>query len=110
MSWLFVVPLALVTLLGSAAAAPRYSRDVEVARGKEIFQQCRGCHNTESDEKKVGPPLRGLFKRSKLRNGQPATENNIRLIIEKGRDGMPSFSQTLSPQQMDQLIAYLKEL
>jgi mono/diheme cytochrome c family protein len=79
MSWLFVGPLALVTLLGSAAAAPRYSRDVEVAR-------------------------------SKLRNGQPVTENNIRLVIEKGRDGMPSFSQTLSPQQMDQLIAYLKEL
>jgi hypothetical protein len=58
----------------------------------------------------VGPSLRGLFRRNKLRDGQPVTEKNIRLIIEKGCDGMPSFSETLSPQQMDQLIAYLKEL
>jgi len=58
----------------------------------------------------VGPSLRGLFKRDKPRDGQPVTEKNIRLIIEKGRDGMPSFCETLSPQQMNQLIAYLKEL
>lgn len=109
MSWLFVLSLALVTLPGSAAAAPRYSRD-EVAKGKQVFQLCRGCHSTESDKKKVGPSLRGLFKRSSLGDGQPVTEKNIRLIIQKGRDGMPSFSETLSPQQMDPLIAYLKEL
>ena len=58
----------------------------------------------------MGASLKGLFKRNKLRDGQPVTEKNIRLIIEKGCDGMPSFSETLSPQQMDQLIAYLKEL
>ena len=40
----------------------------------------------------------------------PVTQKIMLLLIEKGRDGMPSFSETLSPQQMDQLIAYLKEL
>jgi len=58
----------------------------------------------------VGPSRKGLFKRNKLRDGQPVTEEIMRLLIEKGRDGMPSFSETLSPQQMDQLIAYFKEL
>jgi mono/diheme cytochrome c family protein len=58
----------------------------------------------------VGPSLRGLFKRTSLGDGQPITEKNIRIIIQKGRDAMPSFSEALSPQQMDQLIAYLKEL
>ena len=106
---LFVL-LALVALLHSAAAAPRYSRNREVRKGKEVFQLCLGCHSAESEGKKVGPSLKGLFKRNKLRDGQPVTEKIIRLLIEKGRDGMPSFSETLSPQQMDQLIAYLKEL
>jgi cytochrome c len=110
MVWLFVLSLALVTLPDSAAAAPRYSRDAEAAKGKQVFQLCSGCHSTESDKKKVGPSLRGLFKRSSLGDGQPVTEKNIRIVIQKGRDGMPSFSEALSPQQIDQLIAYLKEL
>jgi mono/diheme cytochrome c family protein len=109
MTLLFIVPLALVILSNSGAAAPQY-HNAEVAKGKEVFQQCRGCHSTESDEKKVGPSLRALFRRSTLRNGLPVAEKNIQQIIEKGRGGMPSFSGTLSPKQMDQLLAYLKEL
>jgi mono/diheme cytochrome c family protein len=100
----------LVALLHSAAAAPRYSRSGEVRNGTEVFQLCLGCHSAESEEKKVGPSLKGLFKRNQLRDDQPVTEKIIRLLIEKGRDGMPSLSETLSPQQMDQLIAYRKEL
>jgi cytochrome c len=100
----------LVALLHSAAAAPRYSRSGEVRKGTEVFQLCLGCHSAESEEKKVGPSLKGLFKRNQLRDDQPVTEKIIRLLIEKGRDGMPSFSETLSPKQMDQLIAYRKEL
>jgi cytochrome c len=79
-------------------------------QGREIFQQCTGCHGTATGGKEVGPSLKGLFKRSKLRNGEPATEKNIRLKIAKGGDGMPSFEQALSPAEMDQLIGYLKSL
>jgi cytochrome c len=107
MGWLFILLLAFVTMPDSAAAAPR---DAEVVKGKQIFQLCSGCHSTESDKKKVGPSLRGLFKRGSLGDGQPVTEKNIRIIIKKGRDGMPSFSEALSPEQVEQLIAYLKEL
>jgi cytochrome c553 len=52
MSWLFVLSLALVTLPDSAVAAPPYSRDAEVAKGKQVFQLCSGCHSTESDKKR----------------------------------------------------------
>jgi mono/diheme cytochrome c family protein len=107
---LLVVLLALVALLRPAAAAPPYSRKEDVKKGKDLFQLCLGCHSAESEEKRVGPSLKGVFKRNKLRDGQPVTEKNVRIVIEKGRDGMPSFGETLSPQQMDQLIAYLKEL
>ena len=33
----------------------------------------------------MGASLKGLFKRNKLRDGQPVTEKIIRLPIEKGR-------------------------
>jgi cytochrome c2 len=80
----------------------------EDSGGKEIFQQCSGCHSVETGEGKVGPSLKGIFKRDKLRNGKPATEKNVRDRIEKGGDGMPSFGAILSEKETDRLIAYLK--
>jgi cytochrome c2 len=44
------------------------------SRGKEVFEQCSGCHSAETDERKVGPSLKGLFQRGELRNGQAVTE------------------------------------
>jgi len=80
------------------------------SRGKDVFEQCSGCHSAETDEKKVGPSLKGLFQRGKLRNGKPVTEKNIRSRIEQGGDGMPAFSDLLSDKEKIDLIAYLKAL
>jgi cytochrome c2 len=80
------------------------------SRGKEIFEQCSGCHSAETDERKVGPSLKGLFQRSKLRNGMPVTDRNIRSRIEQGGDGMPAFSELLSNKEKIDLISYLKTL
>ena len=80
------------------------------SRGKEIFDQCSGCHSAGTDEKKVGPSLKGLFQRSKLRNGKALTERNIRSRIDQGGDGMPAFSELLSDKEKIDLISYLKTL
>ena len=79
-------------------------------KGKEIFQQCNGCHSVETGDGKAGPSLKGIFKRDKLRNGKPSTEKNVRERIEKGGNGMPSFERILSEKETDRLIAYLKQL
>ena len=101
----------LIGSLGQATAQVRADeRRGNILQGREIFQQCTGCHGRATGGKEVGPSLKGLFKRSKLRNGEPATEKNIRLKIAQGGDGMPSFKQALSPVEMDQLIGYLKNL
>ena len=101
-------------LIGSLAQSTAQVRVDErrgnIQQGREIFQQCNGCHGTGTGGKAVGPSLKGLFKRSKLRNGDPATEKDIRSKITKGGDGMPSFEQALSPAEIDQLIGYLKSL
>jgi cytochrome c len=100
---------SLAAVMGIAALAQDKNRTT-TPRGKEIFEQCSGCHSAETDEKKVGPSLKGLFRRSKLRNGQPVTERNIRSRIDQGGDGMPAFSSLLSDKEKIDLISYLKAL
>lgn len=80
------------------------------AKGKEVFTQCAICHNADSDEKKMGPGLKGLFKKDKLADGKKASEANIRSRIDDGGNGMPPYKELLDDQQKDDLIAYLKTL
>jgi cytochrome c2 len=90
--------------------APPLGRSGRAARGKEVFEQCRGCHSAEADEKKVGPSLKGIFRRSRLRNGETVTEKTVRGKIDLGGDGMPAYSGLLSETEKNDLIAYLKGL
>ena len=101
---------ACVVFLG-VLMAPQEKRSSRAAStGKELFEQCRGCHGSETDEKKAGPSLKGLFKRSRLRNGEVVSEKSVREKIEQGGDGMPAYSGMLSEQKKNDLIAFLKQL
>ena len=80
------------------------------AKGKQVFERCAVCHNADSDEKKMGPGLKGLFKHDKLADGKKATEANIRARIEDGGNGMPPYKEQLDDQEKEDLIAYLKTL
>jgi mono/diheme cytochrome c family protein len=80
------------------------------AKGKEVFEQCGVCHNPDSEEKKMGPGLKGLFKKDKLTNGKKPTEGNVRAKIDEGGNGMPAYKDVLGDQEKDDLIAYLKTL
>jgi cytochrome c len=82
----------------------------DAAKGKEVFEQCGVCHNTDTDEKKIGPSLKGLFKKDKLTSGKKANEENIRAKINTGGNGMPSYGDMLSDEEKNDLIAYLKTL
>jgi cytochrome c len=82
----------------------------DAAKGKEVFGQCAVCHDADTTEQKMGPGLKGLFKRDKLVNGKKVTEATVRDKIEQGGNGMPPFKDTLSDQEKDDVIAYLKTL
>jgi cytochrome c len=82
----------------------------DAVKGKEVFQPCSVCHNADSDEKKMGPGLKGLFKKDKLNNGKKPTEANIRAQIDEGGNGMPAYKELLSDQEKDDLVAYMKTL
>lgn len=103
-SFAFGVALAIA----SCSAVMAQKGDAE--KGKEVFQQCGVCHNSDSTEKKMGPGLKGLFSKDKMNNGKKPTEENVRAQIDEGGNGMPAYKEMLGDDDKDNLIAYLKTL
>ena len=68
------------------------------------------CHSPTTTEKKIGPGLKGLFKRAKLTNGKPVNDANVLEWINNGGNGMPGYADMLSPEEKTNLLAYLKTL
>jgi mono/diheme cytochrome c family protein len=79
----------------------------DAAKGKEVFEQCQVCHNVDTDERKMGPSLKGLFKKKQLTNGKPANDANVLNQINNGGNGMPAYGDMLTAQQKADLLAYL---
>jgi cytochrome c2 len=104
----FLYPAIGALMLSSGAFAQQKAGDA--AKGKEVFEQCAVCHNADSDEKKMGPGLKGLFKKAKLNNGKAVNEANVRAVVEQGGNGMPAYEEMLEKKEKDDLIAYLKTL
>jgi cytochrome c len=101
--------LTLATLgLFLAAGLPLNAADAK--KGEAAFENCSVCHNSDSTETKIGPGLKGVFKREKLVNGKPVNEANIKALITEGSGGMPPFGDSISSEDKDNIIAFLKTL
>jgi len=103
----------VLTLCVGLAAGSQLMRSAgkgDAAKGKEVFEQCAVCHNPDSDEKKMGPGLKGLYKKDKLVNGKKPTDATVKSRIDEGGGGMPAYKDMLSDTEKDDLIAYLKTL
>lgn len=106
------VVFATLVLSMSAGAAPKAGGAAkgDVAKGKEAFEQCAICHNVANDEKKMGPSLKGLFKRAKLGSGKPMNDANVLAQINAGGNGMPAYADMLSADDKANIMAYLHTL
>lgn len=102
-----VSSVSAFALFSLAALAPAQKKAGDPEKGKEVFEQCGVCHNVDTDEKKIGPSLKGLFKRDKLKNGKKVTDENVRAVINAGGNGMPAYSDMLSDEEKADVIAYL---
>lgn len=93
-------------------AKPAPNNAAAVARGKTLFQQkCSVCHYDTSDQKKIGPGLKGLSKRGTFTvNGNKITDDSLKTWIENGDQLMPPFKEALEPAQIKDVIAYVKTL
>jgi hypothetical protein len=82
------------------------------AAGRKIYDNyCDRCHEPYSTKGKKGPGLQGVFKNKYLSvSGLPANDERVSDIIRLGRHDMPGYSQVLSQQQLEALLAYLHTL
>jgi mono/diheme cytochrome c family protein len=82
------------------------------AAGRKIYDNyCDRCHRPYSTKGKKGPGLKGLFQHKYLsQTGLPANDDRVTDIIRNGRPDMPGYSQVLSAQEMQNLLAYLHTL
>ena len=97
-----------LALIANPVATKAAEGDAE--KGKEVFEQCGVCHNADSEEKKMGPGLKGLFKKDKMVNGKKPTDANVKALINAGGNGMPAYADMLSDEEKANVIAYLKTL
>ena len=105
-----LLALTLGALFVGLAPSMKAAKDGDAEKGKEVFEQCSVCHNADSEEKKMGPGLKGLFKRDKMKNGKAPTDENVRALVNEGGNGMPGYKDLLSDEERDNLMAYLKTL
>ena len=112
----FIVLLAFAAV--SACEVQRRKSDAELglneqqSAGRKVYDsQCGRCHEAYSSRGKKGPSLKGVFQNKYLSlSGLPANDDRVSDIIRLGRNEMPGYSQTLSSQDIQDLLAYLHTL
>ena len=118
--------LALATAVAVIPFAAR--ADGDPAAGQRVFNQCRACHVIENNGRNgVGPNLHGIVgrraasienfrysanMRTLAEGGLVWTEENLRNYIGNPKTLVPQGSMAFpglrNPQQLDDVIAYLK--
>ena len=103
---------------GSAVPAPQHEEDAAlsfsadiVEKGKVLFAgKCAMCHNSDSEEGKAGPGLKGLLNKEMLPvSRRSATIENVRTQILKPYLGMPAFPE-LTDREIEALLSYISTL
>lgn len=80
-------------------------------RGHAVFAtHCAACHYDRTTGALHGPALVGVFKKKSLPSGTPANDERVTAIVMHGRNLMPAMGNTMDPQDMDDLLAYLHTL
>jgi cytochrome c len=101
----------LVALGGLSVMLAASALAVDAKKGSEVFENnCGVCHNATSTEAKMGPGLKGLFKKAALNNKKKPSDATVLEMINNGGTGMPAMKDQLTKAEKDDLLAYLKTL
>ena len=100
--------IALVVYSGGDLRPPARLTD-EQEFGRSLYSaNCAACHEVNQLAlKKVPPNLHGIFAHDRLPSGSPATDDEVRLVISRGKNTMPPFDHRLTSDQVAAIISYL---
>ena len=109
--------LITVVVLVSACKIERRKSDAELglneqqSRGRTVYDtECIRCHEPYTRWGTHGPSLTAIYKKQFLPSGMPANDARVSDVILMGKAKMPSFRGKLTPQQIVDLLSYLKTL
>ena len=102
-----LVCLAFVSSFSGCHSVPALTP--QEAEGKHLYQiRCAHCHEDNDLALKKAPPgLDGLFRRTTLPSGAPATDPEVRQSVLTGKGMMPAFAGRFTEEQMAALLSYL---
>ena len=112
----FSALLMLAALAGCEVERRRSDAELglnpQQSSGRKLYDNyCDRCHRPYSSKGKKGPGLKGIFQHQYLsHSGLPANDERVADIIRNGRPDMPGYSQVLSQQDIQDLLAYLHTL
>ena len=90
--------LLLMSKVGRAADAQGFAPD-QIREGAELFAvNCSPCH---------GPRMQGSESAFDLRKFPPEQRDRFLSSVTRGRNQMPPWGDTFSPEQLDALWAYV---
>ncbi len=116
---LFACSVALLPLVagiflsgsGGTAVAQKPAVSGKAKQGETIFKaQCIGCHNKQpGDTTPFGPPnLHGIIGTKTGTTPPQITAQVAATTIKTGKGIMPPFDGKLTPQDISNVVAYLK--
>jgi len=112
----FISVVAIFVLAGCDAELRKTDAQLglnpQQAAGRRIYDNyCDRCHAPYSSRGRQGPSMKHIFKKQYLpMSGMPANDERVTDVIRMGRNKMPAYSQVLTEQQIDDLLAYLHTL
>ena len=97
----------------------------DAAAGAKVFLKCKACHEASEPKNKVGPTLKGLFGRTagtvegysysdaNKSSGIVWSEDTLKTYLADPKAMVPGTKMTFpglkKPEDIDNIIAYLKE-
>jgi len=107
--------LSLAGMLSCSESKPKSDAELGLtppqASGRRLYDaHCLSCHAAYSRSGKNGPSLQGMFRKPYMRSGIPANDERVKDVILLGRPMMPAFRNSMSEQEVNELLAYLHTL
>ena len=100
--WMFGLAAALACVV--AFSAPAHAQNAEtIYKGK-----CAGCHGADGTGSAIGKKM-GVrdFHSAEV---QKQSDDELSAVIEKGKNKMPPYEKSLKPDQIKELVAYIRTM